>query len=246
VELRGAMREPDVETRLGRLQQWLATHSSLPALSWAAAQVTDQCAVLKQQAVLHRTHAQALKNVRPPPAGQRAAVVPSPPPLSAPLSQVIYHLQCFHWKELLARPTSPLHLLQHVKVSERRLLWLNLRARARMQDWTSVRALGEVDRWLLGPAPASCIGFEPFVEVLTQTGGPAALREHFCRLVEPPEQRIKLAQRVGMPVVALDTLIQQKDWARAHRLVAEHAGRFGAASAAPLAQRLESARAAIK
>lgn len=184
------------------------------------------------------THTHSLSLLSPPSlADSPMARVPRFSVLFTPVSATTYYCLLYHSNAPKGRIASPLNLQNVFGIPERRMTWLTLRARARMNDWQAVKALA-APTGFFSSSPSSPIGFEPFVEVLAQTSAPIELLAYFAALIESPERRCVVAekyrivryisftqciahQRFFQHSVAVEALLQLRQRARAMRYLAK-------------------------
>eukprot|EP00898_Chlorokybus_atmophyticus_P005807 jgi/Chlat1/6227/Chrsp44S05814 len=95
---------------------------------------------------------------------------------------------------------------EQLLVSDQMYTWMQLLARAQLQDWDSVASIPTLKGMIYKKAMTP-IGFGPFVEVMTWFNGPMELRVRFAESITDPERKYLTCSRHRLHQPAIQALL---------------------------------------
>lgn len=145
----------------------------------------------------------------------------------ASVAETVYYNEFYHATVPAGKLSSPVGTARDFDVSEKKRLWLALRARGMLQDWDYLRQLTE-KRGMFSIKHKSKIGFNPFVEVCHMYGAPQEVMHHFIMLIKDKEERIKIASQYQCYGALIETFLEQRDYGAMQELLQFLDGDFAA------------------
>eukprot|EP00762_Andalucia_godoyi_P000648 ANDGO_05363.mRNA.1 Spermatogenesis-defective protein 39 len=143
------------------------------------------------------------------------------------VADTIYYNEFYHASVPAGKLSSPVGMARDFDVSEKKRLWLALRARGMLQDWDYLRQLTE-KRGFFSLKHKSKIGFHPFVEVCHMYQAPMEVMYHFIMLIKDKEDRIKIASQYQCYEALIETFKEQRDYGAMQELLQFLDGDFAA------------------
>ena len=145
---------------------------------------------------------------------ERQALQPTSIPKLYPTSTVLetlFYLNYFHFNEPENLLHSPAALKKTHKLSEKQAVWVATKARALRFQWKDCEDLVLSRGWLGGRKARGDIDVSQVVKLLHFYGATADVLQKFLTLVDPVEEREKLAKKLEVHDVVVDVYVQGRD-----------------------------------
>eukprot|EP00029_Vermamoeba_vermiformis_P012165 TRINITY_DN6982_c0_g1_i1.p1 TRINITY_DN6982_c0_g1~~TRINITY_DN6982_c0_g1_i1.p1 ORF type:complete len:570 (+),score=164.02 TRINITY_DN6982_c0_g1_i1:69-1778(+) len=175
------------------------------------ASVKDQIELLTRQSKIENVDSQLARTDKVFQRYPRETVV------HKPLVNTLFYVLFYHPNDPVERVGSPLALKKAFKVTEKRYLYTSLLARSRAQDWNGVKQLVE-HRGFFALSIKSCIGFGPFVEVLSRCQAPPKLMQFFAQQIQPFEERLRVCVKCKQWALGVEAAVQSQSHALVEQL----------------------------
>jgi hypothetical protein len=175
------------------------------------AAVKDQIELLTRQAKIENVDSQLARTDKVFQRYPRETVV------HKPLVNTLFYVLFYHPNDPVERVGSPLALKKAFKITEKRYLYTSLLARSRAQDWNGVKQLVE-HRGFFAQSIKSCIGFGPFVEVLSRCQPPPKLLQFFAQQIQPFEERLRVCVKCKQWALCVEAAVQSQSHALVEQL----------------------------
>ena len=122
-------------------------------------------------------------------------------------------------------------LIYFLQVSEKRWTWISLQARAKIKDWEMVKNL-TLKKGFIFDHHESVIGFNIFVDVLSDFRAPLDLISMYVNLIKDSEERFQCCLKNHLYDFAIDACYELRDQVRLRQLQNKIMAKFGEKSRA--------------
>jgi len=217
LKLKAGYRQKDPRIRLQQFEYCLNTYKTqthVDSLAFYIQQLTEQIELLRRQIPIEGYDSQIAQS------GQEAIYkeIPRKNIIFAPLSTTLHYCLLYHPTADKNKHSSPFTIRKIFNVSDKRYTWLALIARAKVKDWEFLKQLVDSKASLglkgISNKKKTPIGFEPFLQIISQNGGGETILSFFCSMIDDNEEKFQLAVTYKIYSLAIQTLVDMRDQRR--------------------------------